>query len=232
MLELIKRVNSKIDQYLAPKSPNRIRLYQRILSQIDFDRALHLGAGSDKNEIGSGLEEKGEVFVLDPDKTGLEENTSNRKVLADGQRLPFESQSFDLVFSEFVFEHLSEPLAALEEIDRILQPGGSFVVLVPNPNHYYARIADFTPFWFHKFWFKLQGVENIEQDKFPTKYKWGTYSDISEIGFNWEIEEFYSFPGPTTYTRVLPIHPLFLLYDLLMVHRPKHHVAYLIHYEK
>lgn len=232
MLNLIQRCNSKINHYLAPDSPDRIELYKNILTGIDFDRALHLGAGSDKRGIGTELEERGEVIVLDPDETGLEENTSERKVLADGQRLPFKMRSFDLVFSEFVFEHIPEPRAALEEIDRILRPGGSFVVLVPNPDHYYARIADLTPFWFHKLWFRLQGVENVDRDKFPTTYNWGTYSDISDPEFDWEIEEFHSFPGPTAYTKILPIHPLFLLYDRLMVDRPEHHVAYLVHYEK
>jgi ubiquinone/menaquinone biosynthesis C-methylase UbiE len=38
--------------------------------------------------------------------------------------LPFESESFDAVFSHAVFTHLSDPVAALIELRRVLKPGG------------------------------------------------------------------------------------------------------------
>jgi ubiquinone/menaquinone biosynthesis C-methylase UbiE len=38
--------------------------------------------------------------------------------------LPFEDNTFDAVFSHAVFEHLREPLTALQEIQRVLKPGG------------------------------------------------------------------------------------------------------------
>jgi len=39
-------------------------------------------------------------------------------------QLPFQDRSFDAVFSHALFEHLGEPEAALEEIRRVLRPGG------------------------------------------------------------------------------------------------------------
>jgi SAM-dependent methyltransferase len=39
-------------------------------------------------------------------------------------QLPFPDHSFDAVFSHALFEHLSEPQAALQEIRRVLRPGG------------------------------------------------------------------------------------------------------------
>ena len=38
--------------------------------------------------------------------------------------LPFESQSFDAVFSHAVLQHLGDPLAGLSELRRVLKPGG------------------------------------------------------------------------------------------------------------
>jgi SAM-dependent methyltransferase len=47
-------------------------------------------------------------------------------------RLPYEDREFDLVISKDVFEHLLNPLHALSEIRRVLQPGGHFLFHVPN----------------------------------------------------------------------------------------------------
>jgi len=225
----IKRINSRVDSVIAPPSKNRRQLYKKWLMDADFDTALHLGSGRDRHRLGQQLESKGQVVALDPDTSGLNQNITDRKVVGDGQRLPFRNNTFDLVFSEYVFEHLPDPKSALNEIDRVLKPGGSFVVLVPNPRHYYAKIADITPFWFHQLWFRLQGVEDHEEDRFPTQYEWGTLSDITNVD-RWELENFESFSGPTGYTTVLPVHILFTMFDRTMANKPKYHVCYLAQY--
>lgn len=223
------RFNRWVDRVFAPSVRNRRTVHQEWISDIEFERALHLGSGRDRQGLGRHLEGEGEVVALDPDLAALEQNETAEKIAGDGQRLPFAGDEFDLVFSEYVFEHLPDPEATLAEIDRVLRPGGSFVVLVPNPNHYYARIADLTPFWFHRLWFELLGVEDHEEDRYPTQYEWGTYSDVIDVD-GWKLERFASFPGPTSYTRVLPIHVLFVLFDRFVRDRPGYHVCYLVHY--
>lgn len=47
-------------------------------------------------------------------------------------RLPFPDGSFDVVFSHALFEHLSEPVAALDEIRRVLRPGGIAALASPD----------------------------------------------------------------------------------------------------
>lgn len=46
--------------------------------------------------------------------------------------LPFADNSFDVVFYHHVIEHVSDPAASLEEIWRILAPGGLIYVGTPN----------------------------------------------------------------------------------------------------
>src|SRR5207247_1462374 len=46
--------------------------------------------------------------------------------------LPFESASFDVVTLLAVLEHLSHPRAMVEEIARVLRPGGQLVLTVPS----------------------------------------------------------------------------------------------------
>ena len=52
--------------------------------------------------------------------------------VASVYQLPFPDRSFDAVFSHALFEHLGEPLAALEEIKRVLRPGGIAALSSPD----------------------------------------------------------------------------------------------------
>ena len=52
-------------------------------------------------------------------------------VFGDGQRMPFADASFDTVVALEVFEHIRDPDACLEEIERVLRPGGKILITVP-----------------------------------------------------------------------------------------------------
>ena len=53
-------------------------------------------------------------------------------IYADGTRIPFASESFDYVYSCGVLHHLDKPREMVQEILRVLRPGGRFNVLVYN----------------------------------------------------------------------------------------------------
>lgn len=55
--------------------------------------------------------------------------------VADGCSLPFLDSSFDLVVSSHVIEHLRDDATAIREIGRVLRPGGSLILLVPNERY-------------------------------------------------------------------------------------------------
>jgi len=46
--------------------------------------------------------------------------------------LPFEARSFDAVFAHALFEHLAQPRLALNQIRRVLRPGGLIAVSSPD----------------------------------------------------------------------------------------------------
>jgi SAM-dependent methyltransferase len=50
----------------------------------------------------------------------------------DGGKLPFVDDSFDYVILNNVIEHLHNPVKLLQEIRRVLVPGGLLAVLTPN----------------------------------------------------------------------------------------------------
>ena len=70
-----------------------------------------------------------ETTAIDPDKKMLELNTFENKVLGYAEDLPFDDNSFDNVFCSFVWRNVSDTNKALEEVHRVLKPGGKFILL-------------------------------------------------------------------------------------------------------
>jgi len=68
----------------------------------------------------------------------------------DPVALPFEDASFDTVLSCGVLEHVEQPDASLDEIRRVLKPGGTFYVTnLPNRYSYTERLARLLGRYYH-----------------------------------------------------------------------------------
>ena len=82
-----------------------------------------------------------ETTALDPDKKMLELNTFEDKVLGSAENLPFEDNSFDNVFCCFVWRNISDTNKALQEVYRVLRPGGKFILLdMTRPKNPFLKI--------------------------------------------------------------------------------------------
>ena len=53
-------------------------------------------------------------------------------MVADARKLPFEDESFDLVFSYHTLEHVREPERAIAEMRRVVRADGGFWIGTPN----------------------------------------------------------------------------------------------------
>lgn len=53
-------------------------------------------------------------------------------IQADLEKIPLESESFDLVYSAYVLEHLEKPEKVLQEAIRLTKKDGSLVLIAPN----------------------------------------------------------------------------------------------------
>ena len=83
--------------------------------------------------------------------------------------LPFADASFDLVYANFVVEHLARPERAFSEWRRVLRPAGSLVLLTSNRASPLMAAADRLPQRV-RLWVKCRGAGAIERDVYPTRY--------------------------------------------------------------
>lgn len=91
--------------------------------------------------------------------TGYEPFLPFQKMLAD-LNIPMienpdtvENERFDRIFMFFLLEHLTQPIPYLENVRRILRPGGSLFVIVPNLED--ALLSLYKIEGFRKFYFTL-----------------------------------------------------------------------------
>jgi SAM-dependent methyltransferase len=84
---------------------------------------------------------------VDRDAVAGRENAAlNEFVRADlCAQLPFPDETFDLVYANFVVEHLEDPQAAFREWHRVLRPGGGVVLLTSNASNPYLAAARLLP---------------------------------------------------------------------------------------
>jgi ubiquinone/menaquinone biosynthesis C-methylase UbiE len=68
----------------------------------------------------------------------------------DPRRLPYADGEFEAVLSCGVLEHVEDPDASLEEIKRVLEPGGTFYIYkLPNSASYLEAIARRIGWYYH-----------------------------------------------------------------------------------
>jgi SAM-dependent methyltransferase len=84
---------------------------------------------------------------VDLDLEGADENTALDEFVAVDlcERLPFADRTFDLVYANFVVEHLENPEVAFREWHRVLRPGGGLVLLTSNASNPYLATARLLP---------------------------------------------------------------------------------------
>ena len=58
----------------------------------------------------------------------------------DGHTLPFESDSFDYVYSSHCLEHVTRPMHTIKEWHRVVRVGGHIVIVVPHQYLYEKRL--------------------------------------------------------------------------------------------
>ena len=105
---------------------------------ISGKKVLDLGSGT-----GAALRQlhNYEVTAVDPDEKMLQLNKFENKIIGNAEDLPFPDNSFNSVYCAFVWRNLNNPELGLQEVHRVLKPGGNFILLdMTRPKNNFLRI--------------------------------------------------------------------------------------------
>ena len=94
---------------------------------VGCGEGTRLNLFSKKGHKGTGVDVSGYAI-----KKAKKQYSHFNFVLVKGEKLPFQSNSFDLAYSTFVLEHTQDPKLFVDEMIRIVRPNGKIVILCPN----------------------------------------------------------------------------------------------------
>jgi len=164
--------------------------YEVLAERLPADgKALNLGCG-DNSDLAHfrrpGLEIWGTDFNAHPELQHAEWYRS----LRPDATIPFADGTFDVVTSMMVMEHVQSPQAFLQEIARVLKPGGVYVGQSIHSLHYVTwirRLFDLVP---HSVVQQLMRslFGRKEVDTFPTHYRLNRPAVIRKIAKRANLE--------------------------------------------
>lgn len=214
-----------LSRWLDPSRQYSQIVYAQLLSKLVPDGAAWLDAGcghqvfkiSSTNEEAQIVARTKLAVGCDLDRQGLQVHRSFKlRTSGDLRRLPFASESFDVVTLNYVAEHLEEPEATFEELARVLRPGGMLVVVTPHALGYFVRLSRLgrilLPEALVRRFILLREFRSPE-DIFPTFYRANTREDLlrQTIGAGLTEEGFQMIRDPAIFNFIAPLAALELL---------------------
>lgn len=207
-----------------------VAFYLRINALISAQsKVLDLGAGR-----GAGLETsdsfprslmrlKGRVAWLsgcDVDEAVLQnEYLDDRRILDPNGPLPYEDATFDLVYSDWVIEHIADVDSFVSEVGRVLKPGGWFCARTPNKWGYIGLGARAVPDALEGAFLRRLQPGRQQRDVFPKMYRLNTLPAIRRaFGPDRWVDCSYSCSAPPAYSGGNPV--LFSLIELFQSATP------------
>jgi ubiquinone/menaquinone biosynthesis C-methylase UbiE len=132
------------------------RQYEHKIETLTLNRLLP-STGGQILDIGGGFGRLAQIYypkyqnstLFDYSQRSLDIAQQNAKaqewnhfhtVQGDLYHLPFANQEFDCIIMIRVLHHLEDPLQAFQEIQRVLKPGGTFILEMANKIHLKALL--------------------------------------------------------------------------------------------
>ena len=172
-----------MDKYFYPDFSSNWDDYlfrSRILKYLTKNSViLDVGAGAGIVEAMNFKGQVKRICGVDLDPRIVKNEKLDEGVIANADNIPYEDNTFDVVFADNVMEHLFDPEPVFLEIQRVLKPEGLLLFKTPNRSHYMPFIARLTPHRFHQFVNKIRG-RNIE-DTFSTYYKANSFRQVCQL---------------------------------------------------
>ncbi len=185
-------------------------------------KLLEVGSGLGVNLAGWIKDYQADGYGIEPDSEGFKASLKISKKLfevngidpgrivnAVGEKIPFDDNSFDIVYSTNALEHTTDPALVLAESMRVLKPGGLLQFVYPNYHSFFdGHYAVFHPPVFFKAFFPwyikhVCGRDNSFAKTIRTELNMGwTKKNLKQLSRKYKFEVL-SFGEGTFYERML-----------------------------
>ncbi|MEL7691455.1 class I SAM-dependent methyltransferase [Citromicrobium bathyomarinum] len=105
---------------------------------------------------------------------------NSAKVFQPEKPLPYGDNTFDVIYSSWVLEHVADPAQVARELLRVLKPGGYFCAITPNKFGYISLASRLAGNVNHTALLRKIQPERLEHDVFPTFYRMNTRGALSK----------------------------------------------------
>jgi len=112
------------------------RFYAMLARRYGRNGSRFLEVGSGMGHLTGQLEDAFSTFGCDINHWAVKKSREvvhkSELQTASAQELPFKDDSFNVVIIKHIVEHLPDPKKAIEEIARVMEPGGTLILATPN----------------------------------------------------------------------------------------------------
>lgn len=155
------------------------------------------------------------VIACDVDEAVLQNPGADELVVIRADELlPFADGTFDLIVSDFVFEHIADPALVSKELQRILKPGGWICARTPNKYCLISLVTRLIHNSKHMGILRRVQPERQSIDVFPTVFKlndkraittWFPPDAFDNFTYRYEAEPSYFFNSRAVFALMLLI---------------------------
>jgi len=176
---------------------------QRALKLVDYGEAIDLGCGPGLLAVEmakcapelhiTGIDLSKEMIVQ-AEQSARESGVIDRVSfkIGDADQIPFPNKSLDLVISTLSLHHWNDPVGVLDEIERVLRPGGAFMI--------FDLRRDMTPLAYLLLWFVTNFVvpKTLYHINEPLSSRNASYTpeEVAKLAEQSHLEHWHISRGP------------------------------------
>jgi SAM-dependent methyltransferase len=189
---------------------------------LDFGAGRGSGLQNDSSSFRKDLRvlrgKVAKIVACDVDEAVLDNPGADQTlVILPNEPLPFADGTFDMIISDFVFEHITDPALAAAELQRILKSGGWICARTPNKYCLISLITRIIHNSQHSRLLRWVQPERKSIDVFPTVFKLNSKRDIStwfksdafdNFTYRYEAEPSYFFNNRVVFALMLWVNRL------------------------
>ena len=146
-----------------------------------------------------------EVIAADIDPVVMQNNSADRSLMIENDRIDLPDESVDVIVADYVIEHIPDPAAFAAEVTRLLKPGGWFCARTPHKRHYVALAERVIPERLEDKALHASQPGRKEADVFPKTYLMNTLPDIRAAFPGWSDRSFCRRTDPAYYFGSKPL---------------------------